>query len=359
MLAFNLKLSAAQREQLVQMLKVAQKLGQRQPVTRVMAILACADQQSHTVATVASVLQVSAEAVRQWVVLFLARGPQSLAAQRRPGRRPRLTKTQKRTLARIIEQGPPKAGFAGACWRSPMIQELIYEKFKVSYSVYYIAELLKSLGFSFQRARFVAEDADPDKRKEWREKTWPKILKLAQEKPAYILFGDEASFPQWGTLTYTWARRGQQPVVKTSGKRKGYKVFGLIDYFTGRFFYQCTEARLASASYQAFLKEVLAKTRKPIILIQDGAPYHTSKSTREFFARYAYRITVFDLPSYSPDYNPIEKLWKKIKQKETHLHYFPTFEALVNKVEEAMLRFANAPEEVLSLFGWYEELATA
>lgn len=359
MLVFQLKLTVAQRKQLQTMLTIAQKLGKRQQVTRVMAILAFAEGPSHTVATVASVLQVSTEAVRQWLLQFLAQGPRSLVAKTRPGRRPRLTKTQKRELYQIIVAGPQPAGFPGACWRSPMIQELIDQQYKVSYSVYYIAQLLKNLGLSYQKARFVADDADPKKRKQWREKTWPAILKLAQEKKAYILFGDEASFPQWGTLTYTWAPRGQQPVVKTSGKRKGYKVFGLIDYFTGRFFYQCTQEKLASASYQEFLKAVLRQTRKPIILVQDGAKYHTSKSTREFFAQHAHRLTVFDLPSYSPDYNPIEKLWKKIKQKETHLHYFPTFESLMNKVEEAMVRFANAPDEVLSLFGFYEELATA
>jgi transposase len=359
MLAFKLKLSVAQREQLVEMLRIAQKVGQRQQVTRVLAILAFAEETSHTVATVASVLQVSTEAVRQWLTRFLAHGPKSMAAKKRPGQPGRLTKTQKRELYQIIVQGPQKAGFHGACWRSPMIQELIYEKYQVSYSVYYIAQLLKNLGLSYQKARFVANDADPAQRKEWIEQTWPALLKLAQEKKAYILFGDEASFPQWGTLTYTWAPRGEQPVVKTSGKRKGYKVFGLIDYFSGRFFYKCTEERLNSASYQEFLKEVLSKTRKHILLVQDGAKYHTSKSTRQFFAQHGQRLTVFDLPSYSPDYNPIERLWKKIKQEETHLHYFPTFESLTNKVEEAMLHFADAPEKVLSLFVFYEELQAA
>ena len=71
-------------------------------------------------------------------------------------------------------------------------------------------------------------------RKGWR-KHGPKSCS-SEEKTAYILFGDEASFPQWGSLAYTWAKRGQQPVVKTPGKRRGYKVFGLIDYFYGRFF---------------------------------------------------------------------------------------------------------------------------
>ncbi len=188
---------------------------------------------------------------------------------------------------------------------------------------------------------------------------WPEILRLACEKKALLLFGDEASFPQWGTLTYTWARCGRQPVVKTSGKRKGYKVFGLLDYFTGRFFHQGFEGRCNSASYTARRARVLAQTRQHLILIQDGARYHTSAETQRFFAQHTQRLTVYQLPGYSPDYNPIEKLWKKIKQQETHLHYFATFGALTEKVEQALLKFENAPQEILALCSLPEELAKA
>lgn len=52
----------------------------------------------------------------------------------------------------------------------------------------------------------------------------------------------------------------------------------------------------------------------------------------EFFDEHKDRITVYHLPTFSPDYNPIEKLWKKVKQAGTHLHYFPTFESLILKV---------------------------
>jgi transposase len=240
-----------------------------------------------------------------------------------------------------------------------MIQELISQRFGVYYNVFYIAQLLKNLGFSYQKAAFVSDHLDEVKRQEWRTQTWPQILRLAREQKALLLFGDEASFPQWGTLTYTWARRGTQPVVKTSGKRKGYKVLGLIDYFSGRFFYQGHEGRLNSALYIAFLQRVLEQTGQRLILIQDGASYHTSAETQRFFAQHTDRLQVFQLPSYSPDYNPIEQLWKKLKQQETHLHYFPTCEALKEKVEQALLKFAQAPAEILALCGLPAELAKA
>jgi transposase len=240
-----------------------------------------------------------------------------------------------------------------------MIQQLIYDRFGVFYNVFYIAQLLKNLGFSFQKAAFVSDHLNEEKRQAWRTTTWPQILRVAHAKKALLLFGDEASFPQWGTLTYTWARRGQQPKVKTSGKRKGYKVFGLIEYFSGSFFYQGQEGRLNSTAYIAFLTRVLKQTTQYIILIQDGAKYHTSAETKAFFTQQAARLQVFQLPTYSPDYNPIEKLWKKIKQQDTHLHYFPTFEALTDKVEQALLKFANIPEEILALCSLPTELAQA
>jgi transposase len=325
---------------------------------RIMAVLAVVDGTLYS--TIANTLNISEESIRLWVRAFLLKGVKSFHYIKPPGKPSKLTKAQRKQLAKLIDQGPQKSGFSGACWRSPMIQWLIYEKFGVQYSVFYIPQLLKNMGFSFQKAKFDADRKDPEKREQWLEQTWPEILKLAEKKNAYILFGDEASFPQWGSLTYTWARKGRQPVVKTSGIRRGYKVFGLIDYFSGRFFFKGHDkGRLNSASYESFLTEVLSKTRKHIILIQDGARYHTSKAMKQFFAKKANRLTVYDLPSYSPDYNPIEKLWKKIKEKEIHLHYFPTFESLKNKVKEALLHFKDLKNEVLSLFGFYNNLAKA
>lgn len=176
-------------------------------------------------------------------------------------------------------------------------------------------------------------------------------MRQAHQQGALLLFGDEASFAQWGSLSYTWAPIGQQPTAKTCGQRKGYKVWDLIDYFSGRLFWKGQMERFNTASYQAFLAEVLAQTTQPIILIQDGARYHTSLAMRNFFAAHADRLTVCQLPSYSPDFNPIEYLWKKVKKQATHLKYFETFAALTAEVDYAMQQFAGLPAEILALMG--------
>jgi transposase len=149
------------------------------------------------------------------------------------------------------------------------------------------------------------------------------------------------------------------PVVKTSGSRRGYKIFGLIEYFTGKFYCQAQEERLDSKSYIHFLESVLDKKKRHLFIIHDGSGYHTSEEAQRFFDDNNDCITGTQLPPYSPDYNPIEKLWKKIKEKGTHLHYFPTFESLKDKVDLMLSMFEVECKEVLSLFGFYRELSSS
>jgi transposase len=350
MLPFRLTISSPLCKEMDSALLAAQRRGDIRLVKRILAIFALRD--SNSPSHVASLLKVSIDSVLDWARRFLCYKLNGLKDKKSPGRPAKLNKSQKRLLADFIDAGPTACGFSAACWRSPMIQHLIFEKFGIFYSVHYLAELLKSLGFSYQKAKFVADHLDEKKRQLWQQKTLADAIELARQQKAYLLFGDEASFPQWGTLSYTWSRRGRQFEVKTSGKRKAYKVFGLIDYFTGKFFSQATESRLTSVSYEAFLTQVLSQSKRRIVLIQDGARYHTSKAMQAFFARHSERLTVFQLPSYSPDFNPIEKLWKKLKEQETHLHYFPTYESLKEKVDQALIKFANAPQEILALFGF-------
>ena len=303
--------------------------------------------------TILSVWNVSQQTIYNWLNDFLAHRWDSLEYHKAPGRPPRLTKSQKQELSKWIEDGPEACGYQTGCWTSVLIQDLIQQKFQVLYTRFYVCELLRNLGFSFQKARFISDHLDEEARRRWMKKEFPKILKQARQLGAPVYFGDEASFALWGSLSYTWGRKGQQPQVKTTGLRKGYKVFGAIEFFSGRLIYQGTEARFQSDSYQEFLLHLLAQVSGKLILIQDGARYHTSKATRQFFEQHQDRLLVYQLPSYSPDYNPIEYLWKKVKSKATHNRYFAEFVKLIQSVEEALTALATQADEILRLMGVY------
>jgi len=358
---FRITFSQETVKRLKQELEKAYTRGDKRAVRRLSVLVMIGS--SMVLESILALWNVSQQSVYNWLNEFLAYRWESLAYEKAPGRPPRLTRSQKRKLSDWIEAGPEACGYATGCWTSVLIQEMIYQKFHVLYNRFYVCELLRNLGFSFQKARFVSDHLDEEARRCWMETAWPGILSQARQRGAHLFFGDESSFALWGSLSYTWALKGHQPQVKTTGKRKGYKVFGAIEFFSGRLVYQGTEARFQSDSYQSFLQYLLSQVSGTIILIQDGARYHTSKATREFLELHKKRLIVYQLPSYSPDYNPIEYLWKKVKTNATHNRYFAEFVKLVKSVEEALKLLATQTTEILRLMGIYtkhmaEPLAT-
>jgi len=110
---------------------------------------------------VAEMLHVGEQTVRDDRNRFLVQSMASLTYKRPPGRPGKLTKTQRRELAALIKAGPQAAGYTSGCWNTPMMQDLIQTRFGVSYHPHYLATLLHTLGFSYQKARFVSDHLNP------------------------------------------------------------------------------------------------------------------------------------------------------------------------------------------------------
>src|SRR3954447_25165826 len=347
----RIRLTGETRKQLELTLRQAFRAGDLPLVKRVTVLLEIARGESMVAAT--THVGVSRATGYAWLRALLAGGPAGLRVRWRGGRPAKLTATQRQRLAEIVTAGPAAAGFATGCWHALLIQQVIEREFGVLYNVHYLAHLLHTLGFSFQKARFVADHLDAVRRATWLAYTWPGWRAQAEAAGGLLLFGDEASFAQWGSLGYTWAPIGQQPVVKTTGRRKAYKVFGLIELFSGRLFSQGIDGRFNGPSYIAFLTTVLAQTTAPLFLVQAGAPYHRAAPVKAFFEHHRDRLHVIRLPSYSPDYNPIELLWRATKRSATHNRYFPELSDLIASVEDALATFARQPDRVKGLFGRY------
>jgi transposase len=95
------------------------------------------------------ILRVHEKTVVAWVRVFYCYGITGAPRKKPRGRPPKRSSTQNEALATLIDEGPLKAGFRGACWPSPMIQQVIYDRFSLFYNVFYITQLLKYLGFSY------------------------------------------------------------------------------------------------------------------------------------------------------------------------------------------------------------------
>ena len=303
---------------------------------------------------VADRLSISYESVRKILEMYMERGIKSLKIKPPVGRQPKLTKSQCRELCEMVGGLPTDFGYSGGCWNAAMIADLIKKRFGVVFSVKYLPQLLKRIGLSYRKANFIAAKACPKKREEWINTIWPKLERKAKKNKEKIYFGDESSFALWGSLAYTWGQKGQQKLIPTNGNRKAIKVFGMIDYFSGKLISEVVDGRLNGQGYADFLKLLLKRTRGMVNVVQDGAPYHRSKVVKEFFEKRSDRIKAYQLPSYSPDYNPIECLWRKIKRGYTHNVFFESFEELVSTIEDALTFFESDPRSILGLMGKYK-----
>jgi len=159
---------------------------------------------------------------------------------------------------------------------------------------------------------------------------------------------DEVHFQRHSSLMRMWALQGQQPRVISPSVRHKIGFFGALNLKTGQLVTQ--EAPTFSAqTFGAFIRYLLQSTQNQIYLILDNARWHRSKELKEFFETNQQRLVFIFLPAYSPELNPIERVWRITRRKVTHNRYFPSTEdlrlALVSQF--TIWRLPNLPLKVL------------
>ncbi len=308
-------------------------------------------------AEVARRLNLTDRTIYNWICEFAVRGFSWIGSHHYQGRgrKAKLSAAQREALRRMVEEGPEKCGYSSGVWNSAMIADLVFSRFGVAYAPRYLCSLLHKIGLSYQKARFISDKVGTEeheaRRREWANVTWPLIVRKAKAAGAAVLFIDEVSFAMWGSLARTWGLTGKQPTVKTKGIRRGLKMFGAMDFRTGRFVYDEAPEKFNGQTYLSFLGKIFSVFDVPVIIVEDGAPYHKSKIVTEFKKREeeAGRLFSFRLPSFSPDLNPIEKLWKNTKRDATHLKYFKMFEDLRSAVVKVFKDYMTDATRVIKV----------
>ena len=120
----------------------------------------------------------------------------------------------------------------------------------------------------------------------------------------------------------TWSRVGQPPQIPVTGQRKSVKILGAIERFQTRFHYR-QETVFNASTYLAFLEQLATLYRRQgAILIRDNASYHKDRDVWSWFAANRGWLEVHQLPPYSAEFNPTERLWQYTRRTGTHNRYF-------------------------------------
>lgn len=266
----------------------------------------------YTKAEVSDILDVAESSVYEWQKKFREGGLVALSTKITPGPKSMLTDEQLLQLYRWLRGSPRQVQFDSGLWTRKMVRDLIRREFGIDYTLQNVGKILKMLGFSPQRPVYQALERDPEKRRIWAEETFPAIRKRADREGAKIYFADEAACRTDHHGGTTWAPVGETPVVKHVGKRETIGMVSAIS-MRGDMHWMVHEESMDSALFTAYLDYLIHDIEGKIFLIADRARYHTSKETAGWLDKHKNRIELFFGPSYSPDMNPDEWVWKNVK----------------------------------------------
>jgi transposase len=164
---------------------------------------------------------------------------------------------------------------------------------------------------------------------------------------------DEVHFQQYGSRCLMWVPPEEKdPVLLHHPTRKSVGYFGAVRLRDGKLAFQREEEKFNAVTFYWFLKhlrQISSRSGRRVIVIVDNARYHHAKLHADWRKEQEPQFTLDFLPPYSPDLNPIERLWKLTRKLCLHNRYFPTLADVVESVESKFSKWTSGNEVVRKL----------
>lgn len=303
--------------------------------------------QGDTAQTIARVLSVTVRSVYSWVADYNQFGPDFLLEGRHSGRHRRLDPARYPELKQRIDAGPrPEDGVCA--FRGLDIQRILRQEFNVEISLSGVYLLLERLKYGPLVPRPQHPEANPEVQELFQETVNDQIDAIINEHPdkeVEVFFQDEARMGQQGTVTRVWAEKGTTPrALKQIGYTFIYVILA-VSAMTGA----CTALIMDGIDTKvinAFLKQMSQELgpNRHGILIWDGAPWHVAKGVK-----IPKNISIITLPPYSPELNPVERMWNYMRSHFWSNKVYEDKAALVAEAVESMNRVASDSELMKSV----------
>ena len=196
----------------------------------------------------------------------------------------------------------------------------IKEKFDVIYTVSRLHKWLHRHGFSYKKPKGLPHKADAALQKQFIEEYEQLKQEVGEEEP--ILFMDSVHPTQATKLAYGWIRTGKTKHIGTTAGRTRINIIGAIQLGHIAETISAQYETINAESIMDFMDKIRIQynTQKTVHLILDKAGYHRSLLVAEHAL--TRNIKLHFLPPYSPNLNPIERLWKVMNEKVRNNRFF-------------------------------------
>lgn len=208
----------------------------------------------------------------------------------------------------------------------------VKKTYQKTYTISGMTKWLHANGFSYKKPHAVPAKANKEQQLKFLQYYNELKEKSGKKEPIYFV---DSVHPQHQTnLTYGWILKGEQKLIPTTGRQYRLNFVGGICLNGHRVVYQQAE-KVDADSIAGFLCHLRKCNpgKYKIHIIWDNAGYHCDQSVKEFAQSLA--IELHYLPPYSPNLNPIERLWKIMHEMVSYNKYYETF----SDFTEATLNF--------------------
>jgi transposase len=285
-----------------------------------------------------------------WLRKHQQKGRSALLMRKASGPKPKLTAKQRAQVSRwIVGKDPRQFGFDFGLWTRQIVAALIEEKLGISLKLTAVGRLLASLGITPQKPLRRAYERDPKAVEAWCQQTYPRLRRRARQQGATIFFLDEAGFSSEPNLGRTYGRKGQTPVVATTGQRQKVSAISAVSA-KGGFWSQTYSGMLNAERFVEFLKAFRRGGRGKVFLVVDGHPSHRAKVVAAYVAACRGELELHFLPPYAPDLNPDEFVWQYAKTNGVAKKPLRQNESLKERVRQDLARIKADRALVRSFF---------
>lgn len=229
----------------------------------------------------------------------------------------RLDGEQLSTLDQLVSEG--------VYTTSQEIQAYISQAFGVEYSLSGVRAILHKLDFVYKKTTDVPSGANDEEQEAFLQELLPFLAEIGEDEAIFFV---DAVHPQHNTRsTYAWIKKGMQKPVPTNPGRRRINLNGAMNAHRPEEVVIHEAPTIDAAATIALYEKLLAKypDKKQIFVFGDNARYYRNEQLVEWLNQNP-RIVQFFLPTYSPNLNLIERLWKFLRKKVINTRFYATFE---------------------------------
>ena len=318
----------------------------RQEVGRVSirANMVLLSSQEYSIPKIETIYKVTKVTIYKWFDRFDEEGPVGLYDKPRSGRPSDVTQAVEDFLKKALGETPNKYGENCTIWTVALLQTHIKNKLELQLSEKVTRRTLHALGFRWRRPRWAAVRKDP-----FEGQIMKGIARVILNRSLGVQawLQDETKFRTLPPLRQMWMQKGQQVRIPTPKVNEKFYSYGAINLENGDWFDAFFD-KVNSDSTILYLKSFLEfHPNTSHIFIWDQARYHTSKKVAQWIGEQE-RLSVLLLPKYAAELNPVESIWRIVKQRVA-----ANLTRLVDALKEAYLAFfeEKTPEKLLQFAG--------